>query len=123
VSVARVLICEPHPDVRSLLAFVVRRIGHEPVVFDGDREQARGVDAVVIEPGENAALELAAWTRSHLPGVPIVCTSIFPPWSATAELRPDAYLVKPFPLYKLEHALTTALARPRCSMRVGAVGA
>src|SRR5512142_2314207 len=76
VSVARVLICEPHADVRSLLAFVVRRIGHEPVVFDGDREQARGVDAIVIEPGEAAALELASWARAHVPGVPVICTSI-----------------------------------------------
>lgn len=123
MSVARVLICEPHPDIRSLLAFVVRRIGHEPVVFDGNREQARGVDAIVIEPGENAALELATWTRSHLPGVPILCTSIFPPWPATAELRPDAYLVKPFPLYELEHALTDALDRRRGGLRLGLVGA
>lgn len=123
MSVARVLICEPHADVRSLLAFVVRRIGHEPVFFDGDREQARGVDAIVIEPGEAAALELASWARAHLPGVPVICTSIFPSWPQTAALHPDAYLVKPFPLYELEHALATALAGPRRSMRVGAVGA
>ena len=123
MDVAKVLISEPHPDVRSLLAFVVRRSGHEPVIFDGDCELARGVDAIVIEPGEDAALGLAGWARSQLPGVPILCASIFPPWPATAELHPDAYLVKPFPLYELEHALATALAGPRRSMRVGAVGA
>ncbi|MGZ4389228.1 MAG: hypothetical protein ACXVZL_07590 [Gaiellaceae bacterium] len=120
---ARVLICEPHPDVRSLLAFVVRRSGHEPVIFDGDCELARGVDAIVIEPGEDAALGLAGWARSHLPGVPILCASIFPPWPATAELQPDAYLVKPFPLYELEQALAAALERRRGGLHLGLVGA
>ncbi|HSP71794.1 MAG TPA: hypothetical protein VLN26_05445 [Gaiellaceae bacterium] len=120
---ARVLICEPHPDIRSLLSFVVRRIGHEPVLFDGDREQARGVHAIVIEPGEDTALELGSWARANLPAVPILCTSIFPPWPATAALHPDAYLVKPFPLYELEHALTAALDRRRGGVPIGLVGA
>ena len=34
-AVARVLICEPHDDISALLELVVRRLGHEPVAFDG----------------------------------------------------------------------------------------
>ncbi len=105
------LICEPHPDVRSLLAFVVRRVGHEPVVSDGTREQALAADALLIEPG-GGCLELATWVRKQRPLLPIICTSIFPPAAeTTTALRPDAYLVKPFPLYELEQALVCALAR------------
>jgi DNA-binding NtrC family response regulator len=108
--VARILICEPHADIRTMLSFAVRRLGHEAVVSDGSREQLFGVDAVVLEPGCEEALELAAWTREHVPGIAIVCTSIYPPWGATEALRPDAYLLKPFALYQLEHALSEALA-------------
>jgi CheY-like chemotaxis protein len=109
--VARILICEPHADIRTMLSFVVRRIGHEPVVSDGSRAQLVGVDAIVLEPGNEEALEIAAWTHEHAPNVAIVCTSIFPPSPETEALSPDAYLVKPFALYRLENALSAALAR------------
>lgn len=117
MHVARILISEPHADVRSLLAFVVRRIGHEPVVADGTREQLLTVDAVVLEPGDSGASELATWMRERTPRLPLVCASIFPPSPRTTALQPDAYLVKPFPLYELEHALTAALARRRPTVR------
>jgi DNA-binding NarL/FixJ family response regulator len=94
-----------------MLSFVVRRLGHEPVVSDGSRSQLFGIDALVLEPGSEGALELAAWTREHAPDVAIVCTSIFPPWHETDALGPDAYLVKPFALHQLENALSAALAR------------
>ena len=108
---AKVLICEPHADVRSLLAFVVRRIGHEPVVSDGTREQVLEVDAILLEPGSAGGVELAAWARERRPRLPLVCASIFPPSGEMDALRPDAYLVKPFPLYALEQALVAALER------------
>jgi hypothetical protein len=104
-----VLIDEPHADVRALLAFVVRRLGHEPVVSDGSREQFLGADVFVFEPGHEPALALARWARAHAPRVGLVCTSIFPPGHETAALDPDAYLVKPFPLFQLENALVEVL--------------
>src|SRR3972149_649504 len=45
--VARVLIIEPHDEVRDLLARVVRRLGHE-VIFPGAEPGL--VDAVIVEP-------------------------------------------------------------------------
>jgi hypothetical protein len=104
-----VLIGEPHADVRSLLSFVVRRLGHEPVASDGSREQLLGVDAYVFEPGHPVAYVLAAWARDHAPAVRLVCASIYPPGHETDALAPDAYLVKPFPLDRLESVLATVL--------------
>ena len=102
---ARVLICEPHDDISALLELVVRRLGHEPVGFDGGDPEV--VDAAVIEPGEEHGLRLARRLREH--GVPVLFTSIYPAEEATLELGPAAYLVKPFPLYALERALRAAL--------------
>jgi DNA-binding response OmpR family regulator len=116
---ARILICEPHPDIRSLLSFVVRRLGHEPVISDGSRTQLFGVDAVVLEPGHEEALGLATWVREHAPSTAIVCASIYPPWGDTEALHPDAYLVKPFPLFRLENALASALERRGAASAVG----
>ena len=104
---ARILIVEPHADIRSLLELVIRRLGHEPVVHTGGFEPP-DVDAAVIEPGEGNGLPLARTLRAA--GVPVLFTSIFPADRETLELQPAAYLVKPFPLYALEAALAIALA-------------
>lgn len=104
---ARVLICEPHDDITALLELVVRRLGHEPVVCGGAVVDHIGIDAAVIEPGEELGRKLAGALRSH--GVPVLFTSIYPPDAAALELTPAAYLVKPFPLYALERALGAAL--------------
>jgi CheY-like chemotaxis protein len=105
--VARVLICEPHDDISALLELVVRRLGHEPVAYDGGDIEHIDVDAAVIEPGESSALEVARSLRSR--NVPVLFTSIYPPDADALELNPAAYLVKPFPLYALERALEAAL--------------
>jgi hypothetical protein len=103
---ARVLIYEPHDDIRDLIALVVRRLGHEPVSSTESRDEL-GVDAAVIEPGEPEGLRAAI--RMCAQGVPLLFTSIFPADEETLALNPAAYLVKPFPLYALEHALANAL--------------
>jgi DNA-binding response OmpR family regulator len=105
--VARILIVEPHVDIRSLLELVVRRLGHEPVVHTGGTEPP-DIDVAVIEPGEGNGLPLARSLKTA--GVPLIFTSIFPPDRELLELQPSAYLVKPFPLYALEAALAVALA-------------
>jgi hypothetical protein len=99
------LISEPHDDISALLELVVRRLGHEPVPADGNDDL--DVDAAVIEPGEEVGLGLARRLRAH--GVPVLFTSIYPAEPETLALSPEAYLVKPFPLYALERALGAAL--------------
>ena len=100
---ARVLICEPHDDVRALLELVVRRLGHEPETYRGHAVEPLGVDAAVIEPGELDGLRLAETLRAQ--NVPVLFTSIYPATDELLELGPSAYLVKPFPLYALAQAL------------------
>jgi hypothetical protein len=108
-SVPRVLIFEPHDDIRSLFELVTRRLGYEPVAF-GQSEPGT-FDVALIEPGEPGGMRLAM--RMHAQGTPVVFTSIFPADHATQALRPAAHLVKPFPLYRLEEALHAAVEPPR----------
>jgi CheY-like chemotaxis protein len=104
---ARVLICEPHDDIRALLELVVRRMGHEPETYKGPAVGHLGVDAAVIEPGELNVVRLAKNLRAQ--NVPVLFTSIYPATAELLDLAPCAYLVKPFPLYALEQALERAL--------------
>jgi hypothetical protein len=106
--VARILICEPHDDTVALLELVVRRLGHQPLVCVAGDPDAFDVDAAVIEPGDDACMQMARQLRVR--GIPLLFTSIYPPEAETLELAPAAYLVKPFPLYALERALEAALA-------------
>ena len=103
---SRILLVEPHPDIRSLLEIVIVRLGHQPVAYEGTEAGIPDVDAAVVDldgPGLVVAQRLRA---RH---VPAVFTSIFPPEPELLGLDPVAYLVKPFPLYALEHALTAAV--------------
>lgn len=105
----RVLICEPHDDITTLLELVVRRLGHEPVSWPGD-DPTPSVDCAVIEPGEGAGMRLAHCLSAQ--GVPIIFASIFSADDEALALRPVSYLVKPFPLYTLERALVSVLGPP-----------
>lgn len=107
---ARILICEPHPDLRALLEVVVRRAGHEPV---GHGELTSGDDApavLILEPACADSLAAATGLKARLEDLAIICTSILPPSAETTVLGPVAYLVKPFHLDELEAAIASAVA-------------
>jgi CheY-like chemotaxis protein len=107
---ARILISEPHPDLRALLEAIVRRTGNEPV---GQGELTEDDDApavMILEPASAVGLAAAAGLRRRLEDLPIICTSISPPDEVTRALRPVAYLLKPFRLGDLEDAIAAALA-------------
>lgn len=104
---ARILIVEPHADIRSLFEHVVRRAGHEPVVTEENGCGPPDVDAAVIEPGDSHGLAVARRLREL--GRPVVFASIFPAEQEMLDLEPAAYFVKPFALAELEHALSLAL--------------
>src|SRR5579862_6122226 len=105
---ARILIVEPHADIRALLEHVVRRLGHEPVLPNWHLAEPPAVDAAVIEPGDPQGLPYARRLREL--GLPVVFTSIFPAEQDALELEPAAYFVKPFSLNELETVLCAALA-------------
>ena len=105
-GLAKVLICEPHPEVRELLSCVVVRLGHEPLLDDA---RLSPVDVIVVEPAHAASVERAQAFRAVDEATPVVCASIDPPDVGSRRLSPVAYLVKPFALPDLEQALTRAL--------------
>jgi CheY-like chemotaxis protein len=104
--VARVLICEPHPEVRELLRRIVVRLGHEPVLDDASLEP---VDAILLEPAHAPSVERAQAFRAVNGDTPVVCASIEFPDAGSRRLGAVAYLVKPFALPEVEGALTSAL--------------
>jgi DNA-binding response OmpR family regulator len=106
---ARILIFEPHPDIRALLELVIRRLGHEPTLFEEGVSDPAAVEAAVIEPGEGVGMPLARELRRR--DRPVIFASIFPADQELLALEPAAYLVKPFSLSELESALGRALAR------------
>ena len=118
MSVARVLICEPHDDISALLEVVVRRLGHDAVVWRGNDSDLVGVHAAVIEPGEADGMRVAKRLRAE--SVPVLFTSIFPADATMLALEPRVYLLKPFPLYVLERALDDALGMNGASLAAAA---
>jgi DNA-binding response OmpR family regulator len=105
---ARILIHEPHPDVRVLLEAVVRRTGHEPV-GRGELTSDETPELMILEPASADGLAAAAKLRRRFEDLPIICASIEPPNLATKALAPVAYLLKPFRLGELERAISAAL--------------
>lgn len=105
---ARILIHEPHPDVRVLLEAVVRRAGHEPVGH-GELTIDDTLELMILEPASADGLAAAAKLRRRLEGLAIICASIEPPNAVTKALEPVAYLMKPFRLGELEAAISGAL--------------
>jgi CheY-like chemotaxis protein len=102
-----VLICEPHPEVRELLSQVVVRLGHEPVL---ENAELAPVDVILLEPSHAPSVERAQAFRAVNGDTPIVCASIEHPDAGSRRLGPVAYLVKPFALPDLQHAISRALS-------------
>jgi CheY-like chemotaxis protein len=108
----RILVVEPHAEVRALLGHVVERLGHEPVFPTGRRGEHLPIDEVdvlLLEPADPAALATAERLLRRRRTIPVVCASIYPSLERAAPLRPLAYLVKPFGLAELESALRSAV--------------
>jgi CheY-like chemotaxis protein len=105
---ARILISEPHPDLRVLLEAIVRRTGHEPV-GQGELASDDTPELMILEPASAESLAAANRLRSRLEDLPIICTSVLPPSEVTQALGPVAHLLKPFRLFELEAAISAAL--------------
>ena len=97
---ARILISEPHPDLRVLLEAIVRRAGHEPVGH-GELAVDEAPAVMILEPASAVDLAAAARLRRRLEDLPIICASILPPSPETRALSPSAYLLKPFRVQRL----------------------
>src|SRR3989442_8663138 len=86
-SVARVLISEPHPDCRALLALVVQRVGHDPV-DSGELVDDDELGLMILEPASAAGGAMAAPPPPPRGGLPHHPTSIRPPERRHGTLAP-----------------------------------
>ena len=112
VRAMRILVVEPHAEVRALLGHVVERLGHEAVFPSGRRGEVLpdgDVDVLLVEPADPAARTAAERLCRRHRELPVVCASIYPDFEPLGGLRPFAYLIKPFALAELERALRAAV--------------
>jgi len=113
---ARILISEPHADVRRLLVRIVARLGHEPLApLAPSPEQLRGADLFLIEPSAPIGAVLAQAAHLIDPAMPLVCVSVEPPPQDLLDLGIEfaASLLKPFTLEELHDTIELALSRRR----------
>jgi DNA-binding response OmpR family regulator len=110
---ARVLISEPHEDVRRLLGRMLEHLGHEPVVYVALRPgQLMSIDALIVEPAAPAGIVLVQAAQIVAPSLSIICASVDAPPAELTELGIEfaACLVKPFAIGQLAAAIDRALA-------------
>jgi hypothetical protein len=104
--VARILILEPHSDVRDLMAHIVEDAGHEAVL---EENGGPPVDAMLLEPASPLLRRVARRVLEKRPQTTLVCVSIDPPSTASSSLSPAGHVLKPFSLGELKQALADAL--------------
>ena len=110
------MIGEPMPEIRELLAVVVRRLGHEPLPLTGpDDLDVDAADLALLEPASPAFLELARILRRLQPAFPLVFVSNEPESLATRALAPVRHILKPFQRGQLLQAIDDALSASRGS--------
>jgi CheY-like chemotaxis protein len=115
---ARILISEPHQDVRRLLERMVERLGHEPIAARTPTpEQLTSVDVFIVEPAAPIGAVLAQAAHMIDPRLPLICASVTapPPELAGLGVVFAATLIKPFTLQQLHTAIERAFTT-RCAL-------
>ncbi len=106
---ARILVAEPDPDALALIQRAIAASGHEIVLYRPGSELPE-VDVMVFEPSMGQrVVALAKVLATASPPVAVVVVSIQPPELAVHELRPVAYVLKPFSLDELRAAVEKAV--------------
>ena len=106
---ARILVAEPDPDALALIQRAIAGSGHETVLYRPGSELPE-VDVMVFEPGMGQrVVALAKVLATASPPVAVVVVSIQPPELSVHELRPVAYVLKPFSLDELRAAVEKAV--------------
>lgn len=108
----RIMVSEPHPDVRLLLERMVARQGDRPMLPDKPTPaQLRSLDVLLVEPAAPAGAMLAQLARAANPSLAIVCESVTAPSPELAQLVDfAAVLIKPFTAQQLERAIERVTA-------------
>jgi DNA-binding NtrC family response regulator len=104
---ARVLIVEPEPDLRSLAEQALLELGHEPVLFDDDAPNAP-VDAVILATFDGMTT-VTDELRRRRHDLPIIIVGMRPAGPSAGTVPPVAHLIHPYTLAQLQSALQGAL--------------
>ena len=101
---ARILIAEPHAEVRQLFVHFVSALGHEPVVYEPNVAGV-AVDVLILEPAMPGAFELIESMRALDADVPVIAVSVYPPTELPIGLSWTSFHLKPLGLGALREAL------------------
>lgn len=107
---AKILVSEADPDVRRLLAVLVRRLGHDPVVLDAGVEAPPRGDLLLLEPTSGRCLAQAQAVRADSPEVPVICMSALTEDGRFLLSGPIGYLPKPFTVEQMRERIVETLA-------------
>ena len=105
---ARILIIDPDPAGRELVARLVTELGHAATGLE-DTASGPGPDLAIVDPADPAALAAARTLRRER-DLPIVCVSSARPTAEVEALEPCAFLCKPLRARLLDWAIADALA-------------
>lgn len=122
---ARILINEPHDEVRRLLVRMVVRLGHEPIAARAPSPgQLMSADVFVLDPASPIGAVLAQAARLIDPSMPLVSVSAGAPPPELADLGVVfvAALARPFTLLQLRAAIDWALIARAAGERCGRDG-
>jgi DNA-binding response OmpR family regulator len=112
---AKILVSEADPDVRRLLAVLVRRLGHDAVVLDAGAEAPPRGDLLLLEPLSRRCLEQARAVRSDAPDVPVICMGSLTDEGGFLLGGPVGFLPKPFTLEQMRERIVQTLAGSRAA--------
>jgi hypothetical protein len=105
------LINEPNEASRRLLAGMLMRLGHQPLVLTMPTlERALNADLFIVEPKASGGKMLTQAAHIANPSLPMICVSVsIPPWEL-CELGVvfAASLIAPFTLGQLRVAIELA---------------
>ena len=116
MPLGNILVADDDAAIRTVLNQALSRAGYNVRLTSNAATLWRWVsegegDLVitdVVMPDENA-FDLLPRIKKVRPDLPIVCVSVLPPFPEVLELRPAAYLVKPFTIAGLRATVESVL--------------
>lgn len=104
----RVLICEPHPEMRAFLVRLVEHLGCTPVIWPSPSATKASADVLIVDVAGEDEFEIARRAIGEHPGLPLVLIALGPLPAEAVALDPVAVLEKPFSLSDFTTAIGAA---------------
>ncbi len=110
---AKILIMEPDPGIRSLLKFVLQDAGHTTFLGDPYTANAKA-DVVIVDAATHNpehVVDLSVLLRDRFAGTPVIFCTSFPDLGKLAQERRlfEAVIFKPFSVDELLEAVDSLL--------------